>query len=170
MGFEELRLIVYPEDGFRRLSHGPNIGSIPDVPLPQVGLSNPPYALAPNAFRFPALASLAGRAALGGQREVALAVYLAARLAHDVLPQRGLSLAIRSGRMTAAKAWLSNLALPAPIRPAIVRLVEASTAAPSSAADAVRNVIAVTANFLDQNARLELDRLAATLDAQALVE
>src|SRR5690349_12491010 len=45
----------------------------------------PPYALSSPAFRFRALAVLAGRAPLGGQREVALATYLAARLADDCL-------------------------------------------------------------------------------------
>lgn len=136
------------------------------MPLP---LSNPPYALAPNFFRFPALASLAGRAALGGHREVALAVYLAARLADDSLPERGLSPSVRAARMASAKTWLSNLALPTPVRPALTHLVEASAANRAAAAEAVRAVSAVTANFLDQNARLELDRLAAILDAQTLV-
>ena len=64
-------------------------------------VSQPPYALAATPFRFPALASLAGRAALGGDREVALATYLAARLAHDTLPDRGLSQPIRAERATA---------------------------------------------------------------------
>jgi len=49
----------------------------------------PPYALAPTSFRFPALAALAGRAPLGGQREVVLAAYVVARLAHDTLAERG---------------------------------------------------------------------------------
>jgi len=137
--------------------------------VPSLPSLNPPYALAPNFFRFPALAALAGRAALGGQREVALAIYLAARLAHDTLPERGLSGALRTDRATSAKTWLANLALPTPVRPAIAKLVEASAGTPAAAADGVRNVIAVTATFLDPHARLELDRLAATLDAQALV-
>jgi hypothetical protein len=129
----------------------------------------PPYALAPNFFRFPALASLAGRAALGGRREVALAVYLAARLAHDSLPDRGIGPIVRAARTANARAWLANLALPAPVRPALGRLIEASAEHPAAAGQALRIVMGVTAEFLDQNARLELDRLAATLDAQALV-
>jgi len=128
----------------------------------------PPFALAPTSFRFPALATLAGRAALGGHREVALAVYLGARLAHDTLPERGLPQPLRATRTANARTWLSNLALPQPIRPALARLVDASAGSPASAAEAVRAVIAVTADFLDQHARLELDRLAASLDAQAL--
>ncbi|HEX4684361.1 MAG TPA: hypothetical protein VH277_16705 [Gemmatimonadaceae bacterium] len=136
------------------------------MPLPP---SNPPYALAPNLFRFPALASLAGRAALGGNREVALAVYLAARLAHDALPERCLNPAVRAARTAGAKTWLSNLTLPASVRPALTRLLEASAVSGEAAGQALRSVSIVTANFLDQNARLELDRLAAILDAQTLV-
>src|SRR5881396_4039624 len=48
--------------------------------------AHPPYALAPLSFRFAALATLAARAPIGGQREVALATYVAARLAHDAIP------------------------------------------------------------------------------------
>jgi hypothetical protein len=48
----------------------------------------PPYALEPLSFRFAALAALAGRAPIGGQREVALATYVVARLAHDAAPTR----------------------------------------------------------------------------------
>jgi len=84
------------------------------------------------------------------------------------LPERGVAPSVRAARTVNARNWLSNLALPHPVRPALTKLVEASAGSPSSAAEAVRAVITVTADFLDQNARLELDRLAATLDAQAL--
>jgi hypothetical protein len=124
---------------------------------------NPPYSLAPTTFRFPALASLAGRAPLGGQREVALATYVAARLAHDALPERELADALRAERVTGAKAWLANLTLPASVRPALVRLVEASGLGQTQTAEAWDGVIAVTANLLDAKARLELDQLAAAL-------
>jgi hypothetical protein len=124
---------------------------------------NPPYALAPTAFRFPALAQLAGRTPLGGQREVAIATYVAARLAHDALPERGLTDAIRAERVLGAKTWLANLALPAPVRPALIRLVEASAGGLGQTADALRGVIAVTANLLDTKAKSELDQLVAAL-------
>jgi hypothetical protein len=135
---------------------------IPRVPLPTI----PPYALAPTTFRFPALAALSGRAPLGGQREVALATFLAARLAHDALPSRGLNADTRADRAAGAKTWLSNLTLPAPVRPALAKLVEASAGETAGLAEAVRNVISVTANFLDSHARSELDQLAAVLDAR----
>ena len=127
-------------------------------------VSHPPYALASTTFRFPALAALAGRMPLGGQREVALATYLAARLAHDCLPERGLSDAVRSERASSAKTWLSTLALPAPIRPALAKLVESTSGNRSQTAEALRAVITLTANVLDTRARLELDQLAVTLE------
>src|SRR5207248_2604299 len=119
-------------------------------------------------FRFPALAALAGRSPLGGQREVALATYLAARLAHDTLPERGVSPETRSERAAGAKSWLSTLALPATVRPALAKLVESSAGSPELAAQALRNVTTVTANFLDSGARLELKQLAASLGTQPL--
>lgn len=128
--------------------------------------SRPPYALAPTPFRFAALAALAGRAPLGGHREVALATYLAARLAHDALPERGLLPALRAERAANAKHWLSTLALPAPVRPALARLLDASAGDVATILDALAGVIAVTANFLDSGARSELVKLSAVLERQ----
>lgn len=123
----------------------------------------PPFAVAPTSFRFPGLAALAGRAPLGGQREVALAVYLVARLAQDSLPDRGLSEATRSERSAAAKAWLSGLALPAPVRSSLAKAVEASSGPPMGAGEAVRDVTSVTATYLDSTSKMELDQLAGSL-------
>jgi hypothetical protein len=126
--------------------------------------SLPPYAVAPTQFRFPALAALAGRAAIGGQREVALATYMAARLAHDLLPGRELDPAVCEERAGAAKNWLSTVTLPPQVRPALVRLVEASNAGRAATAAAVRGVIAVTASHLDKAGLSELDQLAEALE------
>jgi len=127
-------------------------------------VSQPPYALAPTPFRFPALASLAGRAALGGDREVALATYLAARLADDALADRGLSEPVRAERAASAKTWLSTLSLPAAIRTSLARLVEASGAEPPGIAPALRSVLAATTSRLDQASRAELGRLAESFE------
>lgn len=127
-------------------------------------VSQPPYALASTPFRFPALASLAGRAALGGDREVALATYLAARLAHDARADRGLSQPVRAERAVSAKSWLATLSLPASIRAALARLVEASAADANGVAGALRAVITATSSRLDPAARLELTRLAETFE------
>ena len=131
--------------------------------------ANPPYALAPTSFRFAAIAALAGRAPLGGRREVALAVYLAARLADDMRRERAVSPAMRAERAGHARTWLSTIALPSAVRADFQKLLEATAGSPARAAAATRAVIAVTADFLDSAARLELDQLAAALDAQALV-
>lgn len=128
---------------------------------------SPPYALASTAFRFAALASLAGRAPLGGKREVALAVYVAARLAHDALPERAVSESVRGERASGAKHWMSMLALPsAPVRANLTRLIDASVGTPDGASKALAAVIAVTGVYLDASARTELEQLARAL-AQA---
>ena len=124
-------------------------------------VSQPPYALAPTPFRFPALASLAGRAPLGGDREIALATYLAMRLAHDALNERGLSQSVRAERAVSAKNWMATLSLPAAVRAALARVVEASGGDDAGGiAPALRAAIAATSARLDQASRLELTRLA----------
>ena len=127
-------------------------------------VSQPPFALAPTPFRFAALAALAGRAPLGGEREVALATYLAARLAHDTLADRRVSQPVRAERAINAKTWLSTLSLPASTRSALVKLFEATGAEPSAVVAALRGVIAATSNRLDRASRAELDRLAESLE------
>ena len=126
--------------------------------------SQPPYALAATPFRFPALASLAGRAPLGGDREVALATYLAARLAHDALGDHGISQPVRAERAVHAKSWLATLSLPASIRPALARLVDASGGDVKAVSAALRTVIGATSSRLDPPARAELNRLAETFE------
>jgi hypothetical protein len=128
----------------------------------------PPFAVAPTSFRFPGLAALAGRAPLGGQREVVLAVYLVARLTQDTLPDRGLSDATRAERAAAAKAWLSGVALPAPVRSALAKAVEASSGPPDEAGQAVRDVASITTSYLDSSSRIELDQLAGALTGRGL--
>jgi hypothetical protein len=128
--------------------------------------AKPPYALASTSFRFGALASLAGRAPLGGQREVALAVYVAARLADDVLPERGLSDEARVERAAGARHWVSMLALPTPlVRASLVKLFDASAGTRADVAEALGNVITVTAQYLEPASRGELDQLAKALSA-----
>lgn len=128
-------------------------------------MPNPPYAVEPTTFRFPALAFLAGRSALGGQREVALATYLAARLAHDTHPARGVSQDARAERAAHAKNWLSTLVLPPNVRIALARLVDASAGEPMEAATAVGEVVRTTESFLDARARAELEQLAVALQS-----
>jgi hypothetical protein len=130
-------------------------------------LAAPPYALAPTSFRFPALASLAGRAPLGGQREVVLAAYVVARLAHDTLAERGISAETRADRAAHARTWLATLALPAPARGALQRSIEASTGHSRRAAEATSDVIKAIDAYLDPPSRLELAQLVTVLSAAA---
>jgi hypothetical protein len=127
-------------------------------------VSQPPYALEPTPFRFPALASLAGRAPIGGEREVAMATYLAARLAHDSHAHRGLTPEIRAERAASAKTWLSTLSLPASTRAALAALMEASGTDGRGLAPAIRTVITATTNRLDRASRTELERLAESFE------
>jgi hypothetical protein len=123
----------------------------------------PPYVLATPIFRFRALAALAGRAALGGPREVALATYLVARLAHDCSPALALPANIRASRSIGARSWLSSLALPTTVRASLARLAEATDGDAVAVVPALRAVISATATYLDSGARLELERLARAL-------
>ena len=126
-------------------------------------MPNPPYAVPTTSFRFAALATLAGKAPLGGRREVALAVYLAARLADDTLPERGVSAEARVERASHAKSWLSSMALAAPVRISIAKLIDATTDGPAAAAAALSAVSAVAASYLDAGGRAELERLTGSL-------
>ncbi len=128
-------------------------------------VAQPPYALTSLPFRFSALASLAGRAPLGGRREVVLALYLAARLVQDSLPEREVLQPARRERAgVTQKQWLSTLALPASIRPPLVALIDASGGEPAVASKSLRAAVAAIGEVLDKGARAELAHLAAELD------
>jgi len=132
--------------------------------IPRVQPNLPPYAVPPTEFRFPALAALAGRAQLGGDREAVLALYLAARLVQDSIGPSSLTDAARAERTAAAKTWLSTLALPAAFRPTITRLVENTGGADtSSLQDDLRAVVGSARGYLDIQSQAELDRLVKAL-------
>lgn len=128
----------------------------------------PPFALAQPVFLFPALAQLAGRAPLGGTREVALATFVAARLAAGLLPPYPLDADVRAGRAAAARPWLATLALPAALRVPFARLVDATGQANVEAVvAALEHVQAGIAEHLDGASRAELDALAQALRRSA---
>lgn len=126
-----------------------------------------PYALEPTTFPFPALAAMAGRAPLGGPREIALACFLIARIVFDAVSAPGmLSPDQKRARAQGAKHWLGSAALPTQLRSALSRLAESTVTDDRNAITAaLDSVMTVTANHLDPAARLELGRLA-----QAIVE
>ncbi len=130
--------------------------------------SSPPYSLASSRFPCRALAALAGRAALGGEREVALACWLGARLVLAFLPPETLALPQREARAAAARGWLATLALPAATRVPLSRLVDASGGdSPAGAAAAIRRVLGAASAQLDAASRAELERIADALELRA---
>jgi hypothetical protein len=134
------------------------------APLPSHPL--PPYALAAPVFPFPHLAALAGRAPIGGAREVALACFVAARLAADrTLDGDAIAPPGRAERSTGAKAWLGTLTIPAAVRAPLARCVDASaSAAPPAVGREVVALASAAAPYLDPGSRAELDALASALD------
>lgn len=127
-------------------------------------ISLPPFALTAPAFRFRHLAGLAGRAPIGGAREVALACFVAARLAAECGlstddPQRD-----REARYAGAKAWLATMALPAPVRGSVARCAALSVAgAAGDMAQEITALMQAAASHLDAGSRAELSALSALL-------
>lgn len=125
----------------------------------------PPFALSPLSFPFRQLASLAGRAPIGGAREVALACFLAARLAADRL-DGPLPDGSRVTRGTGARGWLSSITLPAPVRGPIMRTLELSASgSQAELAASLSSLSAAAADYLEPAARAELELLARQLAA-----
>lgn len=139
--------------------------SFTPLPLALPPAGAPPYAVTTPTFRFRALASLAGHAQLGGAREVALAMYLMARLADDCRPSKALPPATRCERAGAARTWLGNIALPNAVRSPLCRLAEATEGELPGVAIALIAAAAAARPYLDEAARLELERLVCALSA-----
>ena len=137
-----------------------HIGAVPQLP---------PYALETPRFRFRALAALAGRSPLGGEREVALATLLAARLAVGASSPQLLPQAVRVTRANGARAWFAALALPVALRQPLARLIDATASVKGDGVEpALRAVIDAGAPQLDASAMAELRELARVLGTQIL--
>lgn len=122
-----------------------------------------PYSLEPNAFPFPGLAALAGRAPLGGQRETALACFVVGRLivgsASGATDSEG-----GRERLLGVKHWLGSAALGQPLKLALTKAAECASEGDSTGLkSALESVMTITANQLDPPARLELARLAQAI-------
>lgn len=126
-----------------------------------------PYALIAPAFPFRHLAALAGRAPIGGAREVALACFVAARLVAD--RRAGGDEAAepaRAARAASAKSWIGTLALPPAVRGPLSRCILGSADATLTAVGRELSALsAAAASYLDTGSRAELDALAASLSA-----
>ena len=126
----------------------------------------PPYALSTPRFRFRALAALVGRSALGGDREVALATLLAARLVVGAMPPQPLPQGVRITRANGARAWFASLALPTALRQSLARLVDATAAVDRDGLEpAFRAVVDMCTPPLDPMAVAELRELMRAVAA-----
>ncbi|MGI9141191.1 MAG: hypothetical protein ACR2GJ_08790 [Gemmatimonadaceae bacterium] len=124
----------------------------------------PPYALASNPFPLPGLAAHVGRAALGGDREVANACFVVARLAAGLLPPYALPTELREKRAEACRAWLTSQALPTTIRAPLLAAAESTASAERSVISAaIRALRGQAAKHLDGASGQELDSLAMRL-------
>jgi hypothetical protein len=129
-------------------------------------LATPPYSLATPSFRFPALAALAGRAPLGGDRELVLACLMACRLAAGAIGPNPLPVVVRAERSVGAKTWLASLALPAAARTPFTKLADAAAAEDHSALRAtLQRMISACTPVLDGASRQEVERFAAAVAA-----
>jgi hypothetical protein len=127
--------------------------------------SLPPYALSAPAFPFPHLAGLAGRAPIGGAREVALACFVAARLASDFASSASeLAESGRAARSVGAKGWLGTLALPPAVRGPLLRCLEATAEGPAATVGReLAGLVTAGAAYLDPASLAELESLGAAL-------
>lgn len=129
-----------------------------------------PYSVAPTPFRFPALAALAGSAAIGGRREIVLGTYLAVRLADDAFSGAGLSSDARAERARAARHWLGMIALPPSVLAALAAVLDSTTRDSAAIADGLRGALSVVGSWLDEGSRLEVRMLTDALAAQPVVK
>jgi hypothetical protein len=127
----------------------------------------PPFSLDAPVFRFRALAMLAGRAPLGGEREMALAALMAARLAEGMLPPSPLAAGTRRARGVGARVWFSTLTLPPAARAPIAKLVDATEGASRTAtSDALAAFADIAKPSLDPASRAEIAELVIALRAE----
>ena len=129
-------------------------------------IASPPYSLATPSFAFPALAALAGRAPIGGDRELVLACLMACRLAACAVGANPLPVVVRAERSGNAKTWLASLALPAAARTPFTKLADAAAGEDHSALRAtLQRVISACTPVLDGASRQEVERFAAMVAA-----
>src|SRR6476469_8256910 len=124
----------------------------------------PRFALATPHFRFRALVSFAGRASLGGDREVAMACLVAGRLAAGLLPPFNIAHADAKSRSAAARQWLSSLSLPPAIRTPLAQVADAVVSGnPATTAAALERMLAAVSRNIDEASAAELRSLVADL-------
>lgn len=123
-----------------------------------------PYSLEPISFPLPALAALAGRAPLGGQRETALACFVVGRLIASASAAAATASEHGRERLQGVKHWLGSAALATNLRQALAKAAESAAEGDKAGVkSALDSVMTVTANQLDPTARLELARLTQAI-------
>lgn len=137
-------------------SHAPGSGA-PSHP------ASPPYALDGVAFGAPALAAALGDAAPTGDRDLALASFMVARLMLAALPPSSLSSPERAQRAERTGQWLAGLSMPQPARLALLRAVDASAVLGSDATAALRELAQMLTGHVPEAAQRELVALAERL-------
>lgn len=120
-------------------------------------ISHTPYVLDVPVFPFRALASAAERLPIGGDREVALATLIAARLVWGATGLGVKSDALHRERAAASRTWFASHPLPTAARSAFYQLADAVHRSDSAAiAASWERVLGVAAKVLDGPARAEL--------------
>jgi hypothetical protein len=124
----------------------------------------PRFALATPRFRFRALAAFAGRASLGGDREVAMACLVGGHLASAMLAPYSIPPADSKARSGAAKQWLASISLPPAVRIALGQLADAVASGNRAATgSAIERMLAAASRSIDEASAGELRALAAEL-------
>ena len=132
----------------------------------------PRFALEEPLFPFPALAAATGRATLGGPREITLACLMAARMAALLLRPYDIPSEALRERADKARHWVGTLSLPAAIRNATLKVVEA-TGSGGGEGDvdltgaALDRLLSAAAATLDPASRDEMSRLSERLSKAA---
>ena len=134
-------------------------------------IQQPPFALHLPVFRFRGLAAQAGRAALGGDREIVLACFMVARLGAGMLPPVALADGDTATRAASARNWLASLTLPGPLRAAAVAAIDAvGTGDRGTSARAIASLADAAGAQLDPPSVEEMMDLADELSASRAVE
>ena len=84
-----------------------------------------------------------------------------ARLSSDAMGAHALGATQRVERATAAKAWLASLAVPARVRPALARALDATARNTDAIAAALSELANVAAQWLDEPSVAELRAITA---------
>ncbi len=117
-------------------------------------------------FRLRALATLAGRLPLGGERELIMTLIMGARLADGCTARAALSGELRKARGLGARHWIGAIAISATARSAAYQVADTSSGeSREGVVAALERLMAVAAPLLDPPSRAELKQVVSALRA-----